>query len=444
MKTKAVIENGLKVTETGLIPEDWETTTLENEKLFEFTNGLWKGKKAPFAAAKVIRNTNFNNDGTLSLDDVAELDVEEKQFIKRQLSGGDIILERSGGGPKQPVGRVVFFDLKEVNYSFSNFTTRIRIKDINTMQPKYILYYLLHFYNRGCTYELQQRTTGIRNLNFKDYKKTQVPLLSLTEQQKIAFVLSKIQQAIEQQDRIIETTKELKKSLLHKLFTEGLHGEEQKETEIGLMPKSWKIVRLGDDNILGIVQYGISTKGYPNGKYPMLRMNSLVDGHVNSKNLQFVNVDKDLFSKFKLEDGDVLFNRTNSIDLVGKTGIFNLKGDYIFASYLIRIRTNKKILNPMFLNLYLNIAASQERLKTLATRGVSQSNISGSRLKTFLIPLPSILDEQEEVVNIISKADRKLSHAESTKQTLQALFRTMLNQLMTGKVRVKDFDFEVN
>lgn len=241
MKTETVVENGFRETEIGLIPEDWETITLEDEKLFEFTNGLWKGKKAPFVTIKVIRNTNFNNDGTLSLGDVAELDVEEKQFIKRQLSKGDIILERSGGGPKQPVGRVVFFDLKMGNYSFSNFTTRIRIKDINTMQPKYVLYYLLHFYNRGCTYELQQRTTGIRNLNFREYKKIQVPLLALEEQQKIAFVLSKIQRAVEQQDKIIQTTKELKKSLMNKLFTEGLYGEEQKETEIGLMPKSWEV-----------------------------------------------------------------------------------------------------------------------------------------------------------------------------------------------------------
>ncbi len=93
MKTKAVIENGFKEIEIGLIPEDWETTTLQNEKLFEFANGLWKGKKVPFVTAKVIRNTNFNNNESVSLDDVAELDVEEKQFIKRQLSGGDIILE---------------------------------------------------------------------------------------------------------------------------------------------------------------------------------------------------------------------------------------------------------------------------------------------------------------------------------------------------------------
>ncbi len=107
----------------------------------------------------------------------------------------------------------------------------------------------MHFYNRGCTYELQQRTTGIRNLNFKDYKKIQVPLPSLTEQRKIAFVLLKIQQAIEQQDKIIETARELKKSLMNKLFTEGLHGEEQKETEIGLMPKSWRTVKLVDNDI---------------------------------------------------------------------------------------------------------------------------------------------------------------------------------------------------
>ncbi len=73
----------------------WNHTTLENEEMFEYQNGLWKGKKPPFINAKVLRNTNFNNDGTLSLVDVAELPVEEKQFSTRKLMIGDILLERS-------------------------------------------------------------------------------------------------------------------------------------------------------------------------------------------------------------------------------------------------------------------------------------------------------------------------------------------------------------
>ena len=86
-----------------------EYITLNNSDYFEFLNGLWTGKKPPFQKIGVIRNTNFTNSGIIDYTDVAYLDVEVKAFEKRKLYPGDIIVERSGGGPKQPVGRVVFF-----------------------------------------------------------------------------------------------------------------------------------------------------------------------------------------------------------------------------------------------------------------------------------------------------------------------------------------------
>lgn len=88
----------------------WQAKKLED--VCEFNNGLWKGEKPPFVTVGVIRNTNFTKDGTLDDSDIAYLEVEAKKFEKRRLAFGDIILEKSGGGPKQPVGRVVLFDKK--------------------------------------------------------------------------------------------------------------------------------------------------------------------------------------------------------------------------------------------------------------------------------------------------------------------------------------------
>ncbi|MDY6868454.1 MAG: hypothetical protein SVT56_11235 [Chloroflexota bacterium] len=113
------------------LPRDWTISQLNN--LITTRNGLWKGKKPPFRKARVIRNTNFNNDGTLDLSDVAELKVQDNQFSSRRLQQGDIILERSGGGPSQPVGRVVLFDLDDDDFSFSNFTTRLRLESNNLL-----------------------------------------------------------------------------------------------------------------------------------------------------------------------------------------------------------------------------------------------------------------------------------------------------------------------
>ena len=114
----------------------WSSAPLR--ELCEFHNGLWTGKKGPFAVARVIRNTNFTAEGRIDLSDVAVLDVEERQLEKRRLQKNDIIIEKSGGGPKQPVGRVVLFDMDENDYSFSNFTSVIRVKSNLVVDPIYL------------------------------------------------------------------------------------------------------------------------------------------------------------------------------------------------------------------------------------------------------------------------------------------------------------------
>ena len=249
----------------------WDETEIPvaDPKHFEALNGLWKGKKEPFVEAGVIRNTNFTPSGAIDYSNVAYLEVEAKQLSKRRLERGDIILERSGGGPKQPVGRVVYFDREDGDFSFSNFTSAVRVKDKSTFDPHFVFYGLMELYQSGQTEDIQRRTTGIRNLDFAAYKeRARFPKIPLFEQKKIAHVLSTVQRAIEAQERIIQTTTELKKTLMHKLFTEGTRGEPQKQTEIGPVPESWEVSLLG--NSLSVAQYGLSVKGTTKGDYPML------------------------------------------------------------------------------------------------------------------------------------------------------------------------------
>ena len=124
----------------------WRTVKIS--EVCEFQSGLWKGKKGPFTNANVIRNTNFRNNGNLSYENVALLEVETKELYKRQLKHGDIILEKSGGGEKTPVGRVCLFEKQDnkIPFSLSNFTCFIRVKDPSILNYKYLhkfLYYLL-------------------------------------------------------------------------------------------------------------------------------------------------------------------------------------------------------------------------------------------------------------------------------------------------------------
>ena len=177
------------------------------EEICEFKNGLWKSEKQPLVSVTVLRNTNFTKNGQLNLQDVAILDVEERLLKDRLLQFGDIILERSGGGPKQPVGRVAFFNIREArNYSFSNFTTRIRIKD-EKMLPIFLWRVLYYFYQKGGTEKLQKQTSGIRNLEFDRYKVIVIPLPPLDAQREIVAEIEGYQKVIDGARQVVENWK---------------------------------------------------------------------------------------------------------------------------------------------------------------------------------------------------------------------------------------------
>jgi len=199
--------------------EGWPTKKLG--EICSFQNGLWKGKKPPFRVVKVLRNTNFLNSGYLDLTNVAEIKVEERQLTSRLLQKGDLILERSGGGPTQPVGRVVYFDT-DGEYSFSNFTTRIRVNEQKQINPVYLWRYLNYLYISGQTEKLQKQTTGIRNLIFSEYKSLQIPLPPLSEQKQIVAYLdslsSKIRQLKELQEQTALKLSHLRQSILDRAF----------------------------------------------------------------------------------------------------------------------------------------------------------------------------------------------------------------------------------
>ena len=299
----------------------------------------------------------------------------------------------------------------------------------------FLFFYLLHPEVRSDLAGKMEGSTGRQRLSKTVLGEHLIPLPPLSEQKRIANVLSTVQRAIEAQERIIQTTTELKKALMHKLFTEGTQGEPQKQTEIGPVPESWEVAPLGDS--LSIAQYGLSVKGNPEGNYPILRMTNQINGRIVANGLQFVKIGEADFKKFKVESGDILFNRTNSLELVGRTAVHDIKGDFVFASYLIRLRTKEEKLNPFFLNIHFNRDETQAHLKSIATRAVSQSNISATRLKGFAVPLPRI-EEQAEIVTQAEALEAKLMTHRRKHESLQDLFRTLLHELMTAKIRVTD------
>ena len=260
-----------------------------------------------------------------------------------------------------------------------------------------------------------------------------VPIPPLSEQTRIVRLLSRLQRLAGLELKRVALLARLKAALLAKLFREGLRGEPLRETEIGPLPASWRVASLGE--VTRRMQYGLSIRGGPAGAMPILRMNCQQDGRVEFRNLQFVTLDERQRAAFLLQPGDILFNRTNSFELVGRAAIFDSPREAVFASYLIRVSTDEAAALPGFLNHYLCAAAAQARLKSLATRGVSQSNISASRLRTFPVPIPQMA-EQREMASTLDQLTLSVIGARRRAALLQSLFSAILARLMTGELRL--------
>jgi type I restriction enzyme S subunit len=207
-----------RVTATMALPEGWGRERVGD--ICEFSSGLWEGTKPPLERVGVVRNTNFTEDGVLDDFDVASLEVEGKQLATRRLSIGDIILEKSGGGPDQPVGRVAMFDWSGGPYSFSNFTSVLRVRQPDRINNRYLHNFLHWVYLSGLTEVMQSRSTGIRNLDGDYYKDILVPIAPMEKQLQIVSVMNAEQASVGGLLEKVRLLRNQKRSLVHNLLVD--------------------------------------------------------------------------------------------------------------------------------------------------------------------------------------------------------------------------------
>ena len=305
--------------------------------------------------------------------------------------------------------------------------------DPEKVSPEYLGYYLSQINYK----DYQDTAIKGQTLNKGKLDSLEIALPPLHEQKAIAHTLATVQRAITAQERIIQTTTELKKTLMQKLFTEGLRGEPQKETEIGLVPESWEVVELEEK--ADSFQYRASVKcGHDVEGKPVLRIPNVVGGHVDISDLKFGKPKRNELGKLELEPGDLLFVRTNGVkENAGRCSIFYGElADCYFASYLIRVRLDPAILNPSFLNMYSRTDVGTSFLSGKAIRTADgKFNINSGTLKSMLVPIPGI-EEQEEIARTLEIVNKKTNNAVSRKSRLQELFGTLLHSLMTAQTRV--------
>ena len=283
----------------------------------------------------------------------------------------------------------------------------------NFADTLYLAYYLKKDDVRIELAEKMEGSTGRQRLSKSVLDNLPIPLPPLPEQRKISHVLSTVQKAIEQQDMLIHTTTELKKALMQKLFTEGTRGEPQKETEIGLVPESWKVVEFPKFVLL---QRGkdLTKKNFMDGDIPVAGSNGVIGYH----NQSFVKAP------------GVTVGRS------GSCGIVNYYEKDFWAHntslYVKDFNGNDEMFSFNYLQ-FLDIG----KFKT----GASVPTLDRNSLNTFEVPVPK-KEEQKEIAKYIQTIESKIESSKKKKQTLTALFKTLLHELMTGQRRVHDLEFE--
>jgi type I restriction enzyme S subunit len=306
--------------------------------------------------------------------------------------------------------------------------------------PKY-LKYLVHA--DAFISHAKSTTTGVQHprTSWPSLREFKFSLPPLPEQKKIAHILSTVQRAIEAQERIIQTTTELKKALMHKLFTEGLRHEPQKQTEIGPVPESWEVNTVGE---LTAIKGG---KRLPKGEklvehdtsFPYIRVTDFNEFSVEIGRLLFLtpNAQRQI-SRYIINKDDVYISIAGSIGISGMIPS-ELDGANLTENAARLIPNDRVELHPRFLMYWLATEHCQAEIKAQTVKN-AQPKLALARIKSLKIPLPSC-EEQREIAAALDLAGRKTQNARAARTQLQDLFRTLLHELMTAKTRVHNVAF---
>ena len=215
-------------------------------------------------------------------------------------------------------------------------------------------------------------------------------------------------------------------------FTASLFGAD--------LPDDWRLVPVGE--VLTSSQYGLSEPVNSSGSTPIVGMRDISNGAVNLADLPSVDEAGNDWSAMRLKAGDILLNRTNSPDLVGKIGIVREDSEAVFASYLVRLIVDRQMAEPEFVNYWLNTSVAQRALKRLSTRGVSQANINPTEFRRHC-PLPlAPLPEQRKIAEILRTWDEAIEKLEALRVANLRRRTWLRTDLFTGKRRLPGFSDE--
>ena len=417
------------------LPQNWQVLPLGTA--VNLSRGLSWGKadESP-DGIPVIAIPNVKN-GQVSFD--IKYRINKKITAAKQLHKGDILLVGSSGGI-QNVGRTaVVGELPFVVATFASFLVKAEPTPVITRD---FLYYLLASDAVDFPSCCKRAADGKFNLQVRQLQELPVPLPPLPEQRAIAHVLRTVQQAKEATERVIAACRQLKQSLMRHLFTYGpvpfdqADQVELKETEIGAVPTQWDARLLGE----------LVASGPQNGLYkphsfygtgtPILRIDDFPnEGGVVDTAHNRVRLSDEEIQKYGLAEDDIVVNRVNSLSHLGKMALVaRLSEPMVFESNMMRFTVSPSTI-PEYVFHFMTLPACREQLRGRAKRAVAQSSINQGDVKSVIVPCPP-LPEQQEIIKTVAAVESKVRAEEGRRNAFDALFKSLLHNLMTGKVRV--------
>ncbi|WP_431470901.1 restriction endonuclease subunit S [Sphingosinithalassobacter sp. LHW66-3] len=328
---------------------------------------------------------------------------------RRRLRRGDIVIGARGsiGFPRRPN-----FD------AFTCTQTTIAVEpDRDVVDSEYLHYAL-------CAKDILGIASqqAVPMLTIGSLSPLEVALPPLDEQRRIAEVLRSVDEAIALAQAIADQAQ----TVWHGL-TERLMWDRQKQNADLARP-------LG--NALESSDYGVNASlGNEPVGHAILRMGNLQDGYIDATDVKWAEIAEADAEVLALDVGDILFNRTNSRDLVGKVALVREPTDFLYASYIVRLRVNRSVADPYYLFAVMHSGRAQSQFKSIATPGVSQSNINPTNLKKQVIPLPP-LAEQQGIAAQLQSVENVRRTAVNELVTLRQIKSDLMSDLLSGRVRV--------
>lgn len=308
-----------------------------------------------------------------------------------------------------------------------------KVELTSALKKEYYYYWLLNDTER---LKKQGHGTGMIHVTKEMMENSAMPLPPLAEQQRIVdrieSLFAKLDEAKEKAQAVVDGFEDRKAAILRKAFTGELTAEWRKVNGVGC--DSWDIKSV--DSICHSLKYGTAKKSEAAGPVVVIRMGNLQQGEIDWADLAFT-TDEDDIEKYRLEPNDVLFNRTNSAALVGKTSIY--RGEYpaIYAGYLIKLDYDHNVITGDYLNYALNTQDAKEYCNTVKTDGVNQSNINAKKIGAYRFPVPS-KEEQEKIVEILKelleKEKQAKEAAEQVIDQIDAMKKSILARAFRGEL----------